>query len=146
LQGNDITRIGPLFPETHPSKLTYLNVGHNPLGEEGGLELGRALAYNNELSTLYANNCSFNLKGLLAVITSLNENDTLVTLELDRPLLSIAKEEESMTHISKMLLNKFCHLNHLSLRLHGIGDAVARLHSHATSLSNALTWNPTGLV
>ena len=32
-----------------------------------------------------------------------------------------------------MLLNKFCHLNHLSLRLHGIGDAGARLLSDALS-------------
>lgn len=139
LQGNDITRIGPLNLDS-PSlcKLKMLNIGHNPLGEVGGLELGNALSKNIDLITLKAHNCSFTLIGLVGVITSLHDNSTLENLYIDRPLLSIAKEEESASHISRVLLNTFCSLNHLSLRLHSIGDTGARILSDALSRNYSL--------
>lgn len=57
---------------------------------------------NQSLKTLQLANCDLNLSTLVALSTSLANNSSLTSLNLDRPILS-SKQEENADHFSRVL-------------------------------------------
>lgn len=128
LQGNDIDGRGITFLRLSSTDcpLLSLNVSYNPsIARIGGLVLADALTCNRRLQHLYLNNCGVDITTLIAIVSSISENFSLETLELDRPLLTTKQEEES-DHFSR-ILGRSSSLVRLSLRHSAIRDFGCRL-------------------
>lgn len=139
LQGNDIdgTAVQYFTLNTNSCSLCSLNLSYNhSIARAGGMLIADALSSNKRLKELFLNNCGLDLTTLIAIISSLGENQSLETLEIDRPLLKNKQEEES-NHLSRILLHTPT-LSKLSLRYSQIGDLGACLLSESLRRNTAI--------
>ena len=64
--------------------LTTLDLSDSEVGSEGVIAIGKALAFNQTLTTLDLENCGAGNDGASAIATSLTWNSTLTYLDLER--------------------------------------------------------------
>jgi Ran GTPase-activating protein (RanGAP) involved in mRNA processing and transport len=96
------------------------------------------IAQNNQnLQHLLINSSGFDLNGLISLTSRLYENQGLVSLSLDRPILSKTKQGEVTEHMSKVLLQHRS-LAYLSMKYHSINDHGAKLLSDSLNVTQTL--------
>lgn len=139
LEGNDVqgeTLASGILMSAYDCSLRSLDLSGNPLTSAGHINLSEMLAHNRTLYHVAASSCGFDLKGLIHLTSNLQDNQTLESLILDRPLLSNIRQGEILEQFSKILENNRS-LRALSLKHHDCVDHDARL------LANALYSNHT---
>jgi len=153
LEGNDIT--GDCFAATslttaYDCPLSYLNLTGNPLSTDGRNALADVVLVNKTLRQLAVNNCGFDLKSAIHLITNLHNNNSLQLLYFDRPmLLQYTKEDELSDHISRLLEQskvlcdislRYCNIQNHGAKL--LADALIR---NATLINLNLECNKIGI-
>lgn len=140
LEGNDIESTGCSSLRdcllSSNCALETLNLSWNPLESAGGQFLSEALSSNRSLKSLKLANCDFCLSTLIAISTSLANNEQITDLTLDRPIVS-TKQEENGDHLSR-LLGSHPSLETLSLRYSKLGCHSCLLLSQELVNNNAL--------
>jgi Ran GTPase-activating protein (RanGAP) involved in mRNA processing and transport len=138
LQSNNISGENIDFFILQLDNIKQLNLSSNTLiGKNGALSIGQFLIMNQTLTHLYLNNCGFGLTSLLAITTSLSQNNTLITLELDRPCISSMTQQELCTHFGYILQTNHT-LEHISLRYCAITDEGIQLIINGLYLNKSL--------
>ena len=101
-----------------------INLSYNTdLGREGASTISKYLTLinkipNNNLKSLYLNNCGFDLTSMIGIIVSLSPSQEsssspsssssylqLETLELNRPIVDKTPQEEFIEHLSRLIAN-----------------------------------------
>jgi Ran GTPase-activating protein (RanGAP) involved in mRNA processing and transport len=139
LKGNDIEGQGirALHLASAENELEYLDLSFNTgLGSEGGMKLAESLTTNTRLKHLLINSCGLDLSTLIHIISSLEGNYAIETLEIDRPLIQ-SKEDEESDHLSR-IIEKTSTLRKLSLRYSGITDFGAKLMADTLCTNRSL--------
>jgi hypothetical protein len=106
LEGNDIlgANLFALQLQSSDCPLLSLNLSCNPLALTTGMTIANSLRSNQNLISIGANNCGFNLNVIIALAATLKQNSTLEILKIDRPLLNtITRQEEGTDHLSRLL-------------------------------------------
>lgn len=140
LEGNDIGAIGCAAIqeclESAECNLASLNLSCNALSAKGGILIADALSVNRTLVNLVLANCDLDLTTEIAVATNIQNNNTISTLVLDRPILS-SKEDELSDHFSRVL-GQHRSLHSLSLRYCRVNDHGVFLFSQELITNNML--------
>lgn len=135
VQGNDITSFDDLKIHSNSTcLLKHLNISCNPLSDNGGLQFATSLSRNRNLTSLFINDCNFNIKSLTGITTSLVGNRVLSSLEIDRPLVNSTNNLSYIDHLTRVLSNRSCYFTNLSMKYNGLQDEGVRLIS--TSLES----------
>ena len=106
LEGNNISgnSLSELCLQCEECSLISLNLSHNALMLSAGMTIADALRTNRTLQNIELNNCGFELNVIIAFGTTLRQNSSLKTLNLDRPLTDkMTTQEEGVDHISRLL-------------------------------------------
>ena len=106
LEGNNISgsSLSELCLQCVDCSLISLNLSHNALILSAGMTIADALRTNRNLQNIELNNCGFELNVIIAFGTTLRQNSSLKTLNLDRPLTDkMTTQEEGVDHISRLL-------------------------------------------
>ena len=111
LRGNDVGAAGcaalasALSDPAGEAALTDLNLNGNPIGDDGAVALADMLRVNTTLLDLDVGNCDVGVRGVVAVLSAVNEdNATLESLGLENPRVPTVQEEHAW-HAAKMLGN-----------------------------------------
>jgi len=111
LRGNDIGAAGcaalasALADPAGSAALTDLNLNGNPIGDDGAVALADMLRVNTTLLDLDVGNCDVGVRGVVAVLSAVNEDNTaLESLGLENPRVPTVQEEHAW-HAAKMLGN-----------------------------------------
>jgi len=108
------------------NSLKELKMSGNCIGDIGGMTVAQMLSANKGLTSLDLGSTDVGHKTLTLIGTALRENQTLTSLNLDRPLL-FSLGEEAMGHVGQALVWNTA-LKTLSLQKHGLTDrGCARL-------------------
>ena len=115
------------------------------------MAIANAVRANRSLHTLSLRACGFPLNTVIAIATTLRQNATLRSLQLDRPILRYptspshapsfcafayycptfpprvcsTRQEEGTDHLARLLTNTVSRLEALSLRYHNVGYAAS---------------------
>ena len=111
LRGNDVGAAGcaalasALADPAGAAALTDLNLNGNPIGDDGAVALADMLRVNTTLLDLDVGNCDVGVRGVVAVLSAVNEdNAALESLGLENPRVPTVQEEHAW-HAAKMLGN-----------------------------------------
>lgn len=140
LEGNDIqgeTLASGILMSPYDCSLRSLDLSGNSLSSSGQINLAEMLAHNRTLYHVAASSCNYGLKGLIQLTTNLQENQSLESLILDRPLLNEIKQGEILERFSKILETNRS-LRALSLKYHDCMDHDARLIANALYSNHSL--------
>jgi NLR family CARD domain-containing protein 3 len=129
VEGNDIT--GDIIDRTclvsrYDCQLSFLNLSSNPLSSYGHDNVASIVQNNQNVQHLLVNSCGFDLAGLISLSARLYENHGLLSLSMDRPLLTKTTEGEVTENLSRIVLQHNS-LEHLSMKYHAMPDLGARL-------------------
>ena len=106
LEGNNIlgNSLSELCLQSEECSLISLNLSHNSLTLSAGMTIADALRTNRILQNIELNNCGLELNVIIAFGTTLRQNSSLKTLNLDRPMTDkMTTQEEGVDHISRLL-------------------------------------------
>jgi Ran GTPase-activating protein (RanGAP) involved in mRNA processing and transport len=119
------------------SGLETVNLSCNPLTTDAALLISDVVSTNNspKLLHLLVANCSFTLKGVVALTTSLDRN--LEALVIDRPIVGSLQEEHT-DHFSRML-SAHSTLKEVSLKYNKIQDKGATMIAQALTMNTSLS-------
>jgi Ran GTPase-activating protein (RanGAP) involved in mRNA processing and transport len=92
--------------------LTSLNIGKNPIGDEGVMILGGALIVNSSLKALYVNDVQRTDQGVLSLATALTRNRALMSLDI--------RDTTSLTYESTRALSRALSIQKTLTSLHVI--------------------------
>mgnify|MGYP002479660042 CR=1 FL=1 len=140
LEGNDIT--GDIIHKTcllskYDCPLQYLNLSSNPLSKVGQQNMAELVLQNQTLQHIFLNACSFELTPLVQFCSYLYENQSLITVAIDRPILTKAREGEVIDHMSRIVLRHPC-LQSLSLKYHALTDREIRVLAESLNATQQL--------
>lgn len=134
---NNIQDLSFLLQFSGKCSLHQLNLSFNPLGRVGGMQLGELLSIESlssvKLKKLKINSCDLDLTSLIFLMSSMNENNYLEVIELNRPLNITSKREEILSHLNRVLLNPINSISSISLKYHQIKDDGMIMLSDAIS-------------
>eukprot|EP00906_Rhabdomonas_costata_P012643 RCo018203 len=121
------------------SSLLTLDLEGNHVGEEGGVALATMLEANNQLKSLNLGSCGIKTGTLIGIAHALQLQPSLLTLNLDKPLLPGNQEGLSVaTHMSEMLRRNTT-LTELKLRRWRMNDEQLEQLSAGLAANSTLT-------
>ena len=117
--------------------LQYLNLSSNPLSPTGQGNIANMLVHNQTLQHLFINACSIELTPLVQICSAVYENQALITLAIDRPILTKTREGEVIHHISRIIL-QHPSMQSISMKYHGLTDREIRVIIESLNVSQQL--------
>ncbi|KAK3718437.1 hypothetical protein QZH41_014431 [Actinostola sp. cb2023] len=116
--------------------LRVLKLNGNKVGNRGGMAIAGALQVNTALEELDISEVDLKTESVIAMATVLQNNNTLKVLLMNRPLLGICHQEETTTHVARMLkVNvrlKEIHISHNDVQDFGAERIMENLMDNLT--------------
>lgn len=110
----------------------------NKIENEGGMFFAAMLQINSSLEKLDLGDCDLGMQSVIAFATVLTQNQTVMGININRPVL-YGEQEESTVHLSNMLKENY-HLAELHLCKHGITNYGMKYLCDALFLNSSLRY------
>ncbi|XP_007523024.1 leucine-rich repeat-containing protein 34 isoform X4 [Erinaceus europaeus] len=118
--------------------LKYLRMTGNKIENEGGMFFAAMLQINSSLEKLDLGDCDLGMQSVIAFATVLTQNQTVMGININRPVL-YGEQEESTVHLSNMLKENY-HLAELHVCKHGITNYGMKYLCDALFLNSSLRY------
>ncbi|KAG8511484.1 Leucine-rich repeat-containing protein 34, partial [Galemys pyrenaicus] len=108
----------------HNKTLKYLRMTGNKIENNGGMFFASMLQINSSLEKLDLGDCDLGMQSMIAFATVLTQNEAIMGINLNRPIL-YGEQEESTFHLGHMLKENH-YLVELHICKHGIKNCGMR--------------------
>ncbi|XP_060027914.1 leucine-rich repeat-containing protein 34 isoform X2 [Erinaceus europaeus] len=138
---NSISDVGAYYASKLLQKnktLKYLRMTGNKIENEGGMFFAAMLQINSSLEKLDLGDCDLGMQSVIAFATVLTQNQTVMGININRPVL-YGEQEESTVHLSNMLKENY-HLAELHVCKHGITNYGMKYLCDALFLNSSLRY------